>query len=178
MPNKAHLVRPLLPLVLALVTAHAAAAAGAPSGRVDGELVVNGQSARLTHAVALEVDSDTEPGYLDVVVLLSDRPVAPEIAADEEKLQEMTTEKGLIALRFVIDPDASLKSAAPYHPALTAFVSSGAFAQWQPTAFDESTVAGRISTDGVAELAGQRWRYDLTFSAPIVLDPEAETVEP
>lgn len=110
-------------------------------------------------------------------MVLSDRPLAPETARDEEALEAMVAGKGLAAVRFVIDPDARLKSATAYHPALTAFISSGAFATWQPSAFDETTVAGRISTGGLVEEFNQRWEYDLTFRAPIVLDPEAVTTD-
>lgn len=165
-------------LLLLLLGASHAAEPQAAAGKVEGTFVANGKSGKLAYALAMEMDSDTEPEYLDVVVLFSDRPVLPGVAADEEKLYDMAVKEGLVALRLVIDPDAKLKSATPYHPALTAFVSSGALATWEPSAYDEEKVAGHVTTDGMAEAFGQKWQYDLTFSAPIVLDPEAKTIEP
>lgn len=69
-----------------------------------------------------------------------------------------------------------MKSAAPYHPAFTSFISSGVLVRWEPTATEETTVAGRGYTGGEQEAFGEKWQYDLTFTAPIVLDPEASTV--
>jgi len=144
---------------------------------VKGEFTVNGKTSPLAFASALEVDSSTEPGYLDVVVVLADRKVSPKVMADSEQMEQMTRRGELSALRFVIDPDAKIKSAAPYSPAMKTFIESGAFVRWKPSAYDEKQVAGRVYTDGEQELAGQKWKYDLTFSAPIVLDPEAKTVK-
>jgi hypothetical protein len=67
-------------------------------------------------------------------------------------------------------------SAEPLHPAFTTFVSSAAFVRWQPSAYDEKRVAGRFWTDGTQKAFKQEWSYDVTFSAPITLDPEAKTV--
>jgi len=37
-------------------------------------------------------------------------------------------------------------------------------------------VAGRFWTEGTQSEFGQQWNYDVTFSAPIDLDPKAKTV--
>lgn len=144
--------------------------------QVSGTLTANGKSAQLKYALAMEVDSKSEPGYLDVVVVLSDRKLSPRDVASEDRLAELTTRSGLAAVRLLIDPDAKLKSATAYHRAFTAFISSGAFARWKPSAYNEKSVAGRVTTDGERNEFNNRWQYDLTFSAPIVLDPEAKTV--
>jgi len=144
--------------------------------QVTGTLIANGKSAQLKYAIAMEVDSKAEPGYLDVVVVLSDRKLSPRDIVSEDRLAELTTRDGLAAVRLLIDPDAKLKSAAAYHRAFTAFISSGVFARWKPSAYNEKTVAGHVTTDGERNEFNNRWQYDLTFSAPIVLDPEAKTV--
>jgi hypothetical protein len=69
-----------------------------------------------------------------------------------------------------------VESAEPLHQAFTAFISSGAFVTWEPSAFDEK-VAGRFLTGGLQEAFNQKWQYDVTFSASIELDPEAKSVE-
>ena len=45
----------------------------ATAQEVNGSLLVNGKSAALKSVIAQEVDSTTEKGYMDVVVVLSDR---------------------------------------------------------------------------------------------------------
>ena len=143
---------------------------------VSGSLTANGKSAALKYAVAQEVDSATEKGYMDVVVVLSDRKLAAADARNVEKLEAMTRKEGLVGLVVRINPDAKIMSAEPLHPAFTTFVSSAAFVRWKPTAYDEKRVAGRFWTEGTQSEFRQQWSYDVTFSAPITLDPAAKTV--
>ena len=82
----------------------------------------------------------------------------------------------LAALRVLLIPDCKVLSAASYSPAMRNSVSSGAFIQWKSSAYDDEKVAGRFWTDGEKELAGEKWSFDITFSAPVMLDPQARTV--
>lgn len=142
---------------------------------VKGSLTANGKSAELRYAIAQEVDSGTEKGYMDVVVVLSDRKLSAADARDVERLEAMARKDGLVALAVKLDPDAKVMSAEPLHPAFTSFVSSAAFVRWKPSAYDEKRVAGRFWTEGTQKEFRQEWSYDVTFSAPIVLDPAART---
>ncbi len=148
----------------------------AAAQEVNGTLVVNGKSAVLKYAVAQEVDSSTEKGYMDVIVVLSDRKVGLADARNTERLEAMTRNDGLAALVVRLNPDAKIMSAEPLHPAFTTFLSSAAFIRWKPSAYDEKRVAGRFWTEGTQNEFRQRWSYDATFSAPITLDPDAKTV--
>jgi hypothetical protein len=148
----------------------------ATAQEVNGSLLVNGQSAALKFAFAQEVDSATEKGYMDVIVVLSDRKLSVADARDGERLETMSRRDGLVALVVRINPDAKIMSAEPLHPAFTTFLSSAAFIRWKPTAYDEKRVAGRFWTDGTQSEFRQQWSYDVTFSAPITLDPAAKTL--
>ena len=161
-----------------LVVTLAAALAAVPvhAQQAKGTLEANGKTATLTHAIAVEVDSVTEKGYLDVVVVVSDRPVSAADAKDASRLEAKVRRDGLAAVRVVINPDAKVMSAAPLHPAFTTFVSSALWVRFVPSAYDEKRVAGRFHTPGKQNEFKQAWSYDVTFSAPIVLDPEAKTV--
>jgi len=141
-----------------------------------GTLEANGKTATLTHAIAVEVDSATEKGFLDVVVVVSDRPVTASEAMDAAKLEARVRRDGLAALRVVVNPDAKVMSAEPLHPAFTTFVSSALWVRFVPSAYDEMRIAGRFHTPGKQNEFKQQWSYDVTFSAPIVLDPAAKTV--
>jgi hypothetical protein len=143
---------------------------------VNGSLTANGKSGTLKYAIAQEVDSATEKGYMDVIVVLSDRKLAPTDVRNVERLEDLTRKEGLVALVVRINPDAKIMSAEPLHPAFTTFVSSAAFIGWKPTAYDEKRVAGRFWTEGTQNEFRQQWSYDVTFSAPIALDPAARTV--
>lgn len=149
---------------------------GATAQEVKGSVVANGKSAVLKYAIAQEVDSATEKGYMDVVVVLSDRKLGVADIRNIEQLEAMTRKDGLVGLVVRINPDAKIMSAEPLHPAFTTFVSSAAFIRWKPTAYDEKRVAGRFWTDGTQNEFRQQWSYDVTFSAPIALDPAAKTV--
>jgi hypothetical protein len=163
--------------ILATVTCSALFFASiATAQEVNGSLLVNGQSAVLKFAVAQEVDSATEKGYMDVIVVLSDRKLGVADARNVERLETLTRRDGLVALVVRINPDAKIMSAEPLHPAFTTFVSSAAFIRWKPTAYDEKRVAGRFWTDGTQNEFRQQWNYDVTFSAPITLDPAAKTL--
>jgi len=148
----------------------------ATAQEVKGSLVANGKSAVLRYAVAQEVDSALEKGYMDVIVVLSDRKIGAADARNTERLETMTRNEGLVALVVRLNPDAKIMSAEPLHPAFTTFVSSAAFVRWQPTAYDEKRVAGRFWTDGTQNEFRQHWSYDVTFSTSITLDPAAKTV--
>ncbi len=148
----------------------------ATAQEVDGSLVANGKSAVLKYAVAQEIDSETEKGYMDVIVVLSDRKLGTTDARNIERLEAMTRKDGLVALVVRINPDARIMSAEPLHPAFTTFVSSAAFIRWKPVAYDEKRVAGRFWTDGTQSEFRQQWSYDVTFSTPISLDPAAKTL--
>lgn len=152
------------------------AASAATAQDVKGSLTANGKTAALKYAVAQEVDSETEKGYMDVIVVLSDRKLAPADARSMERLETMARRDGLAALVVKINPDAKVMSAEPLHPAFTTFVSSAAFVRWKPSAYDEKRVAGRFWTEGTQSEFRQQWSYDVTFSAPITLDPAARTV--
>ena len=143
---------------------------------VTGSLRANGKSGVLKYAVAQEVDSTTEKGYMDVIVVLSDRKLGATDARNTERLEAMARQDGLVALVVRINPDAKVMSAEPLHPAFTTFVSSAAFIRWKPTAYDEKRVAVRFWTDGTQNEFRQQWSYDVTFSAPITLDPAAKTL--
>ena len=158
----------------ALVAGLFAGPAAAQEAR--GTLTANGQPATLAHAYAYEVDSALERGYLDVVVVLSDRRLAPAYARDGDRLEAMARKGEVAALVVRLNPDAKVLSAAPLHRAFTTFVRSAAFVRWEPSAFDEKRVAGRFHTGGTQDAFRQKWSYDVTFSAPIALDPAAQTV--
>lgn len=152
--------------------------AGLVSGQaVNGELTANGgKRVTLTNVAAYEVDSTSERGYMDVVVVLSDRALTREEVLTTGKLEELVKKNGLTALRVVFDPNCTIKSASPFHPAFTNYISSAAFVVWKPGTYDEKQIAGRLYTDGEREFIGQKWSFDITFATPITLDPGAKTL--
>lgn len=153
------------------------AAASADAAGSVGSLTANGRTAEMGYALAWETDSTTEPGYLDVTILLSDREIPEEIARNRDKLEILARNGELAGLLVVLNPDARVMSAEPLHQAFTTMVSSAVWIRWEPTAFDEQKVAGRFHSDGPRQELGQKWQYDITFSAPILLDPNARTVK-
>ena len=70
--------------LLAWATLMLSGVAGAQEA--SGSLTANGKTAALKFAVAQEVDSSTEPGFMDVIVVLSDRKLRPSDARNVERL--------------------------------------------------------------------------------------------
>ena len=64
----------------------------------NGSITANGKAETFKHVVAYETDSVTEKGYMDVVIVLSDRPLTPAQAHDPERLEAMARSEGLAAL--------------------------------------------------------------------------------
>ena len=142
---------------------------------VSGSITVKGKEMELRHAYAFEIDSASDPGYLDVLVVLTSRPITAEQALDREELERLSFKEGLAGIRLLLDPDCTPRGLATYHPSFTVFLDGAGEHRWQPSAFDER-VAGRLSTPGRQEALGQKWEFDVEFSALIQLDPEATTV--
>lgn len=164
-----------LKILLCIVTLLTAGISGA--AETAGSLTANGRAAEMKYALAWETDSTTEPGYLDVTILISDREIAEEVARDRDRLEMLARNGELAGLLVVLNPDAKVMSAEPLHQAFTTMVSSALWIRWEPTAFDEKQVAGRFHSDGPRQEFGQKWQYDITFSVPILLDPKAKTVQ-
>lgn len=149
------------------------AANSAPSQEVKGSLTTNGVTKALTHVCAHEIE-DPKSKDVSVIVVLSDRALTREQAISEKKLEELMSSKKLTALRVVLDANCKVSSAAPYSPAMRNFVSSGAYINWTPATYDDTAVAGHVKSWDDAELAGERWSYDIVFVTPISLAPGSD----
>lgn len=158
----------LIPLMLTATCAFAQEA--------NGTLTANGKTSELKYAAAYETDSVSVPGFMDTVVVISDRKLPETVLRNSEQLEQMSRNQGLVALRVSMNPDAKVMSAAPMHPAFKTFLSSALWVIWKPRTYNEKKVAGRFYTGGVQNEFGQKWQYDVTFSAPILLDPKAKSV--
>lgn len=69
----------------------------AAAQEVNGFLMVKSKSVAFKYAIAQEVDSATEKGYMDVIVVLSDRKLGAADARDIERLETMARKDGLPA---------------------------------------------------------------------------------
>ena len=140
---------------------------------VKGSLTTNGVTKPLTHVCAHEIE-DPKTRDVNVVIVLSDRALTRAEAISEAKLEDLMRAKKLTALRVVLDANARVRSAAPYSPAMRSFVSTGAYINWTPSVYSDSDVSGRVKSWDDAELAGERWSYDLLFVTPITLAPGSD----
>ncbi len=163
----------LLALQILLCTVVLTSVSPAGAQEISGSFQANGHEVELAHVIAIEIDSETEPGYLDILVMLSDRELTEDQVRDKEALEKLAFKGGMSGLRLVLDPDCKVKEISPYHPSFKVFLVNADEATWEPSAFDED-VAGRIKASQSA--FEQSWAYDLEFRAKIQLDPEATTV--
>ena len=143
--------------LLVPATAHAA-------DRVQGVMVVNGTTIRLTNVyVTLDHEADDDEETYQTI-LLSDRPVALADRHDPARLKTLADAKQLRAVRIVMHVGYDGVLAAPYDASLA---ESGQAVQEHPTinvtALDEKRLEARIHS----KMLGQVWHYDATISAAI-----------
>ncbi|MFO1311464.1 MAG: hypothetical protein U1F41_05295 [Burkholderiales bacterium] len=96
------------PAAAAIGCAFLLLAASASAQDVKGSLTANGKTGELRYAIAQEVESGTENGYMDVIVVLSDRKLPAADARNVERLEAMARKDGLVAFAapIALDPGA------------------------------------------------------------------------
>jgi hypothetical protein len=89
----------------------------------------------------------------------------------------MARKDGLVRARRQAQPDAKVMSAEPLHPAFTAFISFGGVRALEAQRLRrEARRRPLLDREACRRSFKQEWSYDVTFSAPITLDPAAKTM--
>jgi hypothetical protein len=146
-------------------------AASAPKiadGQASGTLKVDGKTVKLTHAIARTKRNSFDEKKKDVVVLLTQVPVAPELFVDDMKLFSEAEAGKVQGLLVTIDSDEK-----PYHlyvldsKANMQLSGSGIF-NFDSTDFSEKHVSGKFFTTEEQDFMGKhKYSYDVTFAVPV-----------
>jgi hypothetical protein len=149
-------------------------------GQASGTLKLDGKTVKLTNAIARTKPNSFDEKKKDVVVLLTQTPVSPEVFVDDSKLfgaAEAGTVQGLLV---TIDSDEK-----PYHLYVLDSKSnmqlsgSGIF-NFDASDFTDKHVAGKFFTTEEQDFMGKhKYSYDVTFAAPVqvIAVPSEMTVD-
>lgn len=154
-------------MVAAIVIFVVAAAVTTPAqnGSATGSLKVNGKTSAMKYAYAYSEPLDAK-GQVDIVIIVSDQVLPRAMLKNVDQLHELSDKGKFEGVRIVIHDDQRVMSAAPFSKALTGYVSTALYAEFLPKAFTPDGIDARIRTPKEAELAGQKWSYDVTFKLP------------
>jgi hypothetical protein len=142
------------------------------SGTVEGTLTLNGKTIRLGAVRACIERHDIDDNEPKVVVLMTGEPVDPPAGCGSDELQRLAASGGLAGVRVTFDVRGKPFHGTVYHGSLSAgFVPAGFDHRFEPKAFDERHVAGRLHMADEGEFAGDRFRYDATFAVELIPDP-------
>ena len=151
-------------MVTAIVVLVVAAAATtlAQNGSAMGTLKVNGKASVMKYAYAYSEPLDAK-GEVDIVMIVSDQVLPKAALKNVDQLHELSDKGKFEGVRIVIHDDQRVMSAAPFSKALTGYVSTALYAEFLPKVFTPDGIDARIRTPKEAEMAGQKWSYDVTF---------------
>jgi len=153
-------------LLIAILVAAGPATMRAQNGSATGTLQVNSKSSTMKYAYAYSEPKDAK-GEVDIVMIVSDQVLPRAVLKDVDKLHDLSDKGKFEGVRIVIHDDQRVMSAAPFSKALTGYVSTALYAQFLPKVFTPDGIEARIKTPGGgADMAGQKWSYDITFTVP------------
>lgn len=137
-------------------------------GTASGTMVVDGTKVKLAHAIARTKPNAFDEKKKDVVVLLTQNPVSPELFVDDEKLFSAASDGSVQGLLVTID-----SAEKPYHlqilnPKASVQVSGSGIFNFDATDFSDKHVAGKFFTTSEEDFMGKhKYSYDVTFAVPV-----------
>ena len=134
----------------------------AQNGSATGNVKVNGKTSAMKYAYAYSEPLDAR-GQVDIVIIVSDQVLPKAMLKNVDQLHELSDKGKFEGVRVVIHDDQRVMSAAPFSKALTGYVSTALYAEFLPKAFTPDGIDARIRTPKEAEMAGQKWSYDVTL---------------
>jgi len=133
--------------------------------RVEGTLTVNGKSVVLNHVYAWTSKSAFDEKKTDIHVTIVDRPLSDEKYKGAMGLMSDNDAQGL---ELTIDDSKRIIGAQVYHSALQhRYFSSSGTLLFEPNTFDNSTVEGKVRTDGPSETFGDKWECNVSFRVTV-----------
>ena len=170
-------LRTLLPALALLLLAPGAPAAS-PSASALGTLTVKGKTTTLKNVVATREADPEDPEVKWLVLLVTDRPVAP-VDRPPSKLRALAAAGKVAGVRVLWAEGYDRVEGIPYHVDLHV---NGMRPPERPTlnlqAYDEKRVKAEVGS----KMMGQDWHFQVRLEAPVategVFEPEPEaTVE-
>lgn len=158
-------------------------AASAPKiadGAAAGTLKIDGQTIKLTNAIARTKPNAFHEKDKDVVVLLTNKPVAAEQFIDSSKLFAAVDKDGLLGILLTIDKDEQPYHMQFLHPKAPLQLSGSGFWNFDATDYSDTHVTGKFYTTSEQDFMDEhKYSYNVSFAVPVqaIADPKEFTVD-
>jgi ankyrin repeat protein len=154
--------------------ATASNAAFPPLGQAVGTLVFNKQETPLAYSYAfVEEGSGKKSAKKNVVILLTNIPLADEVVREWTEKSRLADEGKLQAVELTISPEKHVISGQFWHKDKS-FSATGMH-EFEPVTFDKKVAAGVLSIPSEHEFFGTTYRYRANFAARIAQPVQAKT---
>jgi len=140
------------------------------AGTASGQLTVGGVTTPLTHAYARAAKGFFDPSKEDVLVILSDVPIAEEALEDEFARHNLAAEGKLHAIEVTLNADKEPIGGGLLHEAFSkmqGYVSITGMHQFEAKTFEPSLVEGKLFMSKPSEFLKTSFEYSATFRAPV-----------
>lgn len=137
----------------------------AATGTASGTLKVNGKAAEMKYTYAYRKPS--LQGGTDVVMIMSDQALPADVLKDEDKLRDLSEKGKFNGVRLTVHQDRRIMSSTVFSKALTGYISTALYVDWNSKHFGADGIDARVFTPGGEKSDfGQRWSYDIKFKTP------------
>jgi len=166
----------LVAFLAATLTATPLAAQAPPAGKASGSVSIDGKAMKLAHAYAWSEPNPFDSQKTDVVVLMTEKPVAAENFAGVEGMMAVARRIGSFAL-FAIDAEGKLRNEMVDHPVLAGApiqMSGVTRSSFTKKHLSADQVAGTFQTEGTQEVLGHKYQVKLQVEAAVTPAPRPE----
>jgi hypothetical protein len=160
--------------IAALLCASTAVAAEQKSGTADGTLTVAGKTTPLTYAYARAGQGFFDKTKEDILVILSDVPLAQAALEDEFARHQMAADGKLHAVEVTLNSEKEPISGGLLHEAFgktQGYVSVVGMHKFEASVFDGKTVAGKLWMAKPEDFMNTQYQYAATFRAEVWRKP-------
>ncbi len=141
-----------------------ALAAAPVTGKAEGTLKIAGKSYKIAYAYATGQPNAFDEKKKDVVIFLTDEPIAAGYVEDEWGGHRLSNEGKVHGMCVSVDDQKQPYSAVVFG---LGQMSGNALFSFDPQTWDGKQAVGRFHTEGEKESFDQKYSFDITFSALI-----------
>lgn len=156
------LIRRLVFVFLALILAGSVRAAD--PNKVEGSYVVDGKTAQLKYAYAVNETCDKKKC---AAALFSAAPISDQDLKTEDVFSHFSSlarDSKVQALEIIFKADKTISGVRIYDKAFDGALQTGGMETFAATRFDATGIAGKITMDGPRSFFEQKFQYNLTFN--------------
>ncbi|MDD5543357.1 MAG: hypothetical protein PHX83_09290 [Acidobacteriia bacterium] len=167
--------------VLIVVSSARTSLRAAEGDRVTGTMTVDKQTTPLKYVYARKEEDSFNKGKQEVIVLLSDQPIAAEDREDDFGVIKLARDGKVHAIALTINEEKQVTSGHLFHEKYGEYganVSVSGMHEFEPVAFTADVVEGKAYVKSDQEFFNHHWQYEATFRVSLKLPPPTGTPLP